>query len=55
VLVTKCDLISGFNEFFSGWDAEQRAQVWGATFDFDLTTRIAGDADQDSPRHSMNW
>jgi len=44
VLVTKCDLISGFNEFFSGWDAEQRAQVWGATFDFDLTTRIAGDA-----------
>lgn len=44
VLVTKCDLISGFNEFFSGWDAEQRAQVWGMTFDFDLKTRVTCDA-----------
>ncbi len=44
VFVTKCDLISGFNEFFSGWNAEQRAQVWGTTFDFDLKTRTAGDA-----------
>ncbi len=38
VLVTKCDLIAGFNEFFSVFDAEQRAQVWGMTFDFDLKT-----------------
>jgi type VI secretion system protein ImpL len=33
VLVTKADLLAGFNEFFSGFDAEQRAQVWGMTFD----------------------
>lgn len=32
VLVTKTDLLAGFNEFFSAFDAEQRAQVWGVTF-----------------------
>lgn len=36
VLVTKCDLVSGFGEFFSTFDADQRAQVWGITFDFDV-------------------
>lgn len=39
VMVTKCDLIAGFNEFFSVLDGEQRAQVWGMTFDFDVKTR----------------
>ena len=34
VLITKADLLAGFNEFFSELDAEGRAQVWGATFDF---------------------
>jgi type IV/VI secretion system ImpK/VasF family protein len=33
LLVTKADLLAGFGEFFSGLDAEQRAQVWGVTFD----------------------
>jgi type VI secretion system protein ImpL len=33
VLVTKADLLAGFNEFFSPFDAEQRSQVWGVTFD----------------------
>jgi type VI secretion system protein ImpL len=33
VLVTKTDLLAGFNDFFSAFDAEQRAQVWGVTFD----------------------
>jgi len=33
LLVTKADLLAGFSEFFSGLDAEQRAQVWGVTFD----------------------
>jgi type VI secretion system protein ImpL len=32
VLVTKCDLISGFNEYFDDLDATGRAQVWGMTF-----------------------
>jgi type VI secretion system protein ImpL len=33
VLVTKCDLLAGFNEFFAELDSEGRAQVWGATFE----------------------
>ena len=33
VLVTKADLLAGFSEFFSEFDAERRSQVWGATFD----------------------
>jgi type VI secretion system protein ImpL len=32
VLVTKCDLIAGFSEFFDEIGQEGRAQVWGATF-----------------------
>jgi GrpB-like predicted nucleotidyltransferase (UPF0157 family) len=40
VLVTKTDLLAGFNDFFSALDAEQRAQVWGITFDAsDATAR----------------
>lgn len=39
LLVTKCDLIAGFDEFFSSLDAEQRAQVWGVTLDLDIATR----------------
>jgi type VI secretion system protein ImpL len=41
VLVTKTDLLAGFNEFFSDFDAERRAQVWGVTFE---ATRLRGDA-----------
>jgi type VI secretion system protein ImpL len=32
LLVTKCDLISGFSEYFDDLGAEGRAQVWGMTF-----------------------
>ncbi|PKO55486.1 MAG: type VI secretion system membrane subunit TssM, partial [Betaproteobacteria bacterium HGW-Betaproteobacteria-19] len=32
VLVTKADLIAGFNEFFSDFGKEARDQVWGVTF-----------------------
>lgn len=32
LLVTKADLLAGFMEFFSEFDREARAQVWGATF-----------------------
>lgn len=31
VLVTKTDLLSGFNEFFGNMNREERAQVWGFT------------------------
>ena len=44
VMVTKVDLVSGFSEFFATFDADQRAQVWGITFDVDLQTRVAEDA-----------
>ena len=32
LMVTKCDLISGFAEYFDDLGAEGRAQVWGMTF-----------------------
>ena len=32
LMVTKTDLLAGFNEFFSEFDATRRAQVWGTTF-----------------------
>jgi type VI secretion system protein ImpL len=31
-LVTKCDLIAGFSEFFGALRKSERAQAWGATF-----------------------
>jgi len=33
LMITKADLLAGFNEFFAELDAEGRAQVWGTTFD----------------------
>jgi type VI secretion system protein ImpL len=37
VMVTKCDLIAGFAEYFDDLTEEQRAQVWGVTFPFELS------------------
>ena len=34
VMVTKCDLLAGFMEFFSDLGREDRAQAWGITFDY---------------------
>jgi type VI secretion system protein ImpL len=34
VLVTKIDLLVGFNELFAGLGQDERAQVWGTTFPF---------------------
>ena len=31
LVVTKCDLLAGFSDYFSGFDEEQRNQVWGFT------------------------
>lgn len=33
LLVSKCDLLSGFTEFFDNLDAESRRQVWGVSLD----------------------
>lgn len=32
LLLTKCDLVAGFNEFFEDLGAQEREQVWGMTF-----------------------
>jgi type VI secretion system protein ImpL len=37
VLVTKCDLIAGFSEYFDDLAQEGRAQVWGVTFPYEQT------------------
>lgn len=36
-MFTKCDMVSGFTEYFSHFGAQERAQVWGETFG--LTTK----------------
>lgn len=48
LLITKCDLIAGFTEFFDGLGEPQRGQVWGMTLphDQDLTTKLAETFDQ---------
>jgi type VI secretion system protein ImpL len=40
-IVTKCDLLAGFVEYFEGLSREERMQVWGMTF-----ARQPGDAPQ---------
>ncbi|WP_341988644.1 type VI secretion system membrane subunit TssM [Azorhizobium sp. AG788] len=38
VLLTKCDLVSGFSEYFDELDDTGRAQAWGTTFPLDDPT-----------------
>ena len=35
LMVTKCDLVEGFAEYFESLTAEGRAQVWGVTFPYE--------------------
>ncbi len=44
VILTKCDLIAGFMEFFEDLGADERAQVWGMTFP--LTDETDGEAER---------
>ncbi|MEG3753051.1 type VI secretion system membrane subunit TssM [Psychromonas arctica] len=37
VLFSKCDLIAGFNEFFSSLESEECEQIWGITFPLDAS------------------
>jgi type VI secretion system protein ImpL len=39
LMITKTDLLAGFSEFFSEFDAKHRAQVWGTTFALTEQTR----------------
>jgi len=43
LMVTKADLLAGFTEFYSEFDAAQRAQVWGTTFDSTEQARGLGE------------
>jgi type VI secretion system protein ImpL len=47
LMVTKCDLVAGFIEYFDDLPLEGRAQVWGVTFPYDHT--VSGDAAQTFP------
>ena len=38
VMVTKCDLVAGFTEYFDDLEKDGRAQIWGVTFPYDQTT-----------------
>ncbi len=40
VMVTKCDLMAGFMEFFETMSREEQSQVWGMTFPLDGAERI---------------
>jgi type VI secretion system protein ImpL len=42
LLVTKCDLIAGFREYFDDLTQEGRAQVWGVTFSYEQTVNGEG-------------
>jgi type VI secretion system protein ImpL len=42
MLVTKCDLIAGFNEFFGDLSQDARGQVWGTTFPTDVDPAFMG-------------
>ena len=37
LMVTKCDLVAGFSEYFDDLTQEARAQVWGVTFPYEQT------------------
>jgi len=43
VVVTKCDLLAGFNEFYASFGREERAQVWGMTFPHTPDATVAAD------------
>lgn len=43
VLVTKMDLLGGFNEFFGNFNKEDRAQVWGATLPLQAESATPGE------------
>lgn len=45
VLVTKTDLLAGFNEFFGAMTREERAQVWGFTYPYE---EMRGEGKNDS-------
>jgi len=39
VMVTMCDLVAGFTEYFDDLEQDGRAQVWGVTFPYEQTVK----------------
>ena len=39
LMVTKCDLVAGFTEYFDDQAQKERAQIWGVTFPYDDTVK----------------
>jgi len=46
LLITKCDLLAGFSEFFEDLGKGERAQVWGATFTLAEAATVDGAMDE---------
>ncbi|HSB23549.1 MAG TPA: type VI secretion system membrane subunit TssM, partial [Burkholderiaceae bacterium] len=53
VMVTKCDLLAGFAEFFADFDKDERSQVWGATLPLDAAKGPATSAAQAADAASL--
>ncbi len=51
LMITKTDLLAGFSEFYSDFDAKQRSQVWGTTFDPTEQARGLGEKFKDEFGH----
>ncbi|HVO05931.1 MAG TPA: type VI secretion system membrane subunit TssM, partial [Burkholderiaceae bacterium] len=53
VMVTKCDLLAGFVEFFADFDKDERSQVWGATLPLEAAKGPATSAAQGTDAASL--
>ena len=40
VMLTKCDLVAGFTEFFANLTQPERQQIWGTTFNIESTQQL---------------
>ncbi|MEE9318996.1 MAG: type VI secretion system membrane subunit TssM [Granulosicoccus sp.] len=53
LLITKCDLLAGFNEYFSDLDKDGRQQVWGFTLPLDCdNSQLATSTQLDALEHT---
>jgi len=52
LMVTKCDLVAGFTEYFDDLAQEGRAQVWGVTFPYEQT--LTGDPAKTFPAEARS-
>jgi len=50
VMFTKCDLLQGFVEFFEDFTKDERGQVWGMTFAYNVPDRQYADIFEDEAR-----